>query len=285
MKILVLGCSGLIGYNLCRWWVKNPDIILAGYSRTNEACCIELASLGVDIHNHVCPFRAGSEMITGEGFDYVINCIGITKHDKSSSDLELLYGANVALPIFLAKLCKDEGTSFIQISTDCVFSGRRGGYTDLCIPDAPDDYGLSKALAESSLSTVSYVVRTSTVGFHPYRREGLFDWFVTNESNSCDGFVNAVYSGLPTTSFADDLLNFMMINTGECRVLNMSGPTINKYELLHLLNIEGNFKRTIVKKSVPMIDRSLQRSPTLHPLGGGSWEEMIRRELKSNGYI
>ena len=262
-----------------------PNTRVTGYARTNEECCRLLANLGVEINNHSSVYQAVPEMIAGGDFDCVVNCIGITKHDRASSDLEALYGANLALPIFLAKLCENRSTLFVQISTDCVFSGHQGGYTDHCAPDATDDYGLSKALAESSLKRDSVVIRTSTVGFHPYRREGLFDWFVTNESDHCYGFTNAIYSGLTTTFFAADLFNFMATNTLDRGLVNMAGPRINKYELLKILNIEGGFNKTILQRQDPVIDRSLERSVSLTTFEGVGWTEMIKRELKENGYI
>lgn len=283
LRILVLGCSGLIGYNLCRWWGVRSDVEVHGVCRRLDEASKYLKTIGVNVLCVGSVHELRHKQI--ENYDYVVNCIGITKHDRRSGQLDDLYNANVGIPVCLSQVCESLNTTFVQISTDCVFDGLVGSYTTYDAPNATDDYGKSKAFAERLLVKDSLVVRTSTVGFHPTRREGLFDWFANTSSQDVKGFQGAIYSGLPTTEFADRLLAFLTANEVKRGLFNLSGPKITKYELLRLLNDFGNFGKQINIDTEVKIDRSLVCSVELRSNVSRNWAEMVERECVLNGYV
>ena len=134
----------------------------------------------------------------------VINCIGIVKQLATAKDPLFAIPINSILPHRLARLCELIGARLIHISTDCVFSGRRGGYRESDQPDADDLYGRSKLLGEVDYSN-AITLRTSIIGRELSTRNGLLEWFL-HESDRVRGFSRAIFSGLTT----DELVRVMI---------------------------------------------------------------------------
>jgi dTDP-4-dehydrorhamnose reductase len=163
--------------------------------------------------------------------DYVINCVGLLiKSAKLYPDKTIF--ANAYFPHFLAQLSNSLNFKLIHISTDCVFSGKAGNYTEDSIKDASDIYGVSKALGEV-VDDKNLTIRTSIVGPELVGRgEGLFDWFM-RQSGTTYGYKSAKWSGVTTLTLAHFII--WVINhelTGLAHLTN--NKTINKFDLLTL---------------------------------------------------
>lgn len=200
---------------------------VTGFARTNSRCC-ERTILGD---------AADTALLKGvlirERFDCVVNCIGVLNRAVDADISRGIY-LNSLLPHLIADELRGTGTKLIQISTDCVFSGARGGYTEDDVPDETSLYGRTKALGEVDDSQ-NLTIRTSIVG--PELKEsgvGLFHWFMS-QRGTVKGFTRTIWSGVTTLELAkavewaaEEPL------TGLCHLTN--GQGISKYDLLCLFN-------------------------------------------------
>lgn len=150
MRVLILGATGMLGSTLLRLFYGYSSIEVFGTIRSLSARELLSRDLhaqlvtGVDVENNEHLLRLMAKMRP----DVVVNCIGLV---KQLSESELPLGAipiNALLPHRLAEICGLFGARLIHISTDCVFSGRKGLYTETDFADADDLYGRSKYLGE-----------------------------------------------------------------------------------------------------------------------------------------
>ena len=161
------------------------------------------------------------------------------------------------------------------MSTDCVFSGSKGGYLDDETPDAQDLYGLSKRLGEVDYPN-AITLRTSIIGHELNGNRSLVDWFLS-QKGSVKGFSEAIFSGLPTVEIARIIKDYVIPNKDLRGVYHLSAEPINKYDLLNLIaNIYGH-KTEIIKDTNFKIDRSLDSSRFQKAVGfkPAPWYEMI----------
>lgn len=171
--------------------------------------------------------------------EYIINCSGILVRDSKQDPSEAIF-INSYLPNYLNKLSKKNTFKLIQISTDCVFSGTKGNYTENDTTDALDTYGRTKALGEV-IDNNNLTIRTSIIGPElKANGTGLMHWFF-NQSGTTKGFTNAFWSGVTTlelAKFINSVLDFETNNntkkiSGLYHLTN--NHVINKYELLTLI--------------------------------------------------
>jgi dTDP-4-dehydrorhamnose reductase len=208
--------------------------------------------------------------------DVVINCIGITKHVSGSDQPLKAIELNALFPHRIAELCEDFRSRLIQISTDCVFSGQRGNYSELDTPDAVDIYGRSKALGEVLYGN-SLTIRTSTIGHELNTSYGLLDWFLSQNGKSCKGFKRAIFSGLPTVILAQIVGKIIVDYPKLLGLYHIAAEPINKYDLLCLISKIYKNKIRIDEDDSLIIDRSLDQSKFYEATGIKSpdWPSMI----------
>ena len=281
-KVLILGANGLIGNGLTRYFAtKNINLTAVVRSKIkkfqkkiNFAYCNNL--------NSIRSLNSISKIISQDKPDFVINCIGVTKHYKNKNNKIL----NIELPKALIRLKKKNKFNFIHITTDCVFNGLKGNYTENSNTNANDLYGLSKLTADKFLlkSKKCIILRTSTIGSEIKTRNGLFEWFLSNKKN-CIGFKNAYFSGLTTLELSKIIYNFI-IKKKKLKedIYNLSGPKINKFLLLNLIKEIYN-KEILIKPDYKFkIDRSLNSNKfvKISKYKKKSWKKMILEYKKFN---
>jgi dTDP-4-dehydrorhamnose reductase len=207
--------------------------------------------------------------------DLVINCIGLVKQLTSSDDPLTAIPINSLLPHRLSKLCEIVGARLVHMSTDCVFSGIKGMYTESDISDAHDLYGRSKYLGEVDYSN-SITLRTSIVGHEINGARSLIDWFLSQE-RSIKGYSRAIFSGLPTVEIARIIRDYVIPHPELHGLYHVSAEPINKYELLkQVAEIYGKTIE-IVPDDQFIIDRSLDSSRFRELTGyvPPTWSELI----------
>jgi dTDP-4-dehydrorhamnose reductase len=142
----------------------------------------------------------------------------------------------------------------IFISTDCVFSGKKGFYSELDNPDPIDVYGQTKLLGEPSGKNV-LTIRTSIIGHELNNSQGLLEWFLS-QNKVCKGYTSAFFSGFPTTYLAKIFLEFIISNEFS-GLYHIASKPISKYELLLLIKEIYGLNIHIVPSDEIVIDRSL----------------------------
>lgn len=286
MRILVLGATGMIGNAIFRVLSDGSDFNVFGTIRSaklrgffNNEQQNKLVICN-DILDQIQLVR----LLADTQPNIVINCIGLTKHHKESDDILLTVPLNAMLPHRLADLCKTSNARLIHISTDCIFSGLRGGYLEGDHSDAVDIYGKSKFLGEVVSYPHAVTLRTSTIGHELQSSYGLLEWFLAQEE-VCTGFRKAIFSGLPSTVFAEIVRDYVIPKPELHGIYHVGAAPIGKYELLKLIATEYGKKIDIVCDEKFVIDRSLNVELFSRSTGyyAPAWPELIRSMHQSRG--
>lgn len=204
--------------------------------------------------------------------DAVINCIGIlNKVAEENKALAAL--VNGYLPHYLDDVCTKANTKFIHVSTDCVFDGKKGEYTEDSFKDATSFYGQSKALGEVNNET-NLTLRTSIVGPDTnVNGIGLFQWFM-NQQGETNGFDKVIWTGVTTIELAKCMEKAIDKNlTGLRHVVN--NEEIDKFSLISLFKKHFNKRITINRKSDYVSNKSLKRT-TDFDFEVPSYDEMVK---------
>ena len=225
-KILVLGSGGMLGHIVCNYLesLDKYEVLNSSHSkRLNDR------SYKLDVTDK----HALKDYILTEKPDVLVNCVGVLIKGAKDNPENAIY-INSYLPHYLNKLLDSFGGKLVHISTDCVFNGSKGPYSESDICDALDIYGKSKALGEVRMNN-AVVLRTSIIGPEiKSNGEGLFHWFM-GKSGIIGGYVDAFWGGVTTLELAKVILHVIDSNIeGLIHVTN--GKPISKYELL------SNFK-------------------------------------------
>jgi dTDP-4-dehydrorhamnose reductase len=208
--------------------------------------------------------------------DVVVNCVGIIKQVANAKDHLNILAINSSLPHRLAKYSSMVGARFVHFSTDCVFSGKTGLYTEDDFPDANDLYGRTKYLGEVDYEN-AITLRTSIVGHELTSSNSLVDWFLS-QSGEIKGFKKAIFSGLPTIEVARVIRKFVIPNPELHGLYHLSVDPINKYDLLRLVAETYGKDITILPDEQLIIDRSLDstRFKNATEFTSKPWPELIK---------
>lgn len=213
--------------------------------------------------------------IAGIKPDIVINCIGIIKQLPAAKDHLTSIYINALFPHRLALACEAAGARLIHISTDCVFDGAKGGYTENDPANAADIYGRTKLLGE-----VGYphcvTLRTSIIGHELKGEYGLIEWFLAREGK-VQGFTKAVYSGFPTVEMARIISEYVIPNSGLSGLYHVSSESISKYDLLKLVAVKYGKEIEIEPDDEFCVDRTLDSAMFRNVTGYISppWTELV----------
>lgn len=269
MKVLVFGAEGMLGAAL----TVCLDQIGADVRGTTLSKHGATATLGVDVARPQDVERAFERSRP----EAVVNCAGIVKSECSHHDPYHVTAVNGHAPHAMAEIARAHNARFVQVSTDCVFSGRRGNYRESDPTDAEDLYGQSKAAGEIVDRLDCLTIRTSFIGRDTRRRRGLLEWLLAHEGDVVPGFVRAYWSGLSAPELARAIT--LAIKTPHLSGLyHVSGPPISKADLLEVLVQELGLRCRIERVNGDPIDRTLDSSRFIDATGYAppGWIEMAR---------
>ena len=210
--------------------------------------------------------------------DVLVNCIGIVKQDPAATDPHTSILVNALFPHQLARASETIGARLIHISTDCVFTGRRGKYSESDASDAEDIYGRTKWLGELHYDHC-LTLRTSMIGRELNGANGLVEWFLSQRGKTVRGFQRAIFSGLTTTALSHTVIDLITNNKNLHGVWHVAGDAINKLDLLRLVKQAFQVDVEIEPDQTFVCDRSLDDSKFRSVTGfkPAPWEEMIEQ--------
>lgn len=286
-RILVMGAGGMLGHEAIR--VLAPDFEVWGACRRPES----LPDLGAPPERML----GGLDAAHGESVyalvgrvqpDVVINAVGIVKQRADATAAVPSIAVNSLWPHVLADACAACGARMVHISTDCVFSGAKGGYVERDLPDASDLYGRSKLLGEVTDRDNVVTLRTSIVGWQLGEPTGLVGWFGAHRGEPLKGFTKAVFSGLTTHALVDVIRDVVVPDGGLHGLWHVSAAPIDKHTLLMLLAGHLGWDVELSPTDQPVIDRSLDSSRFRERTGWSppSWDAMLAelaRERRASG--
>jgi dTDP-4-dehydrorhamnose reductase len=262
MRVLVLGGTGMLGHSLwqeCR--ARFDSFVTVRAARPDET---PLGAL--DPARIVAGVRAeASETISSALAEtrpeVVVNCIGIVKQARAAADRITTVRVNSLFPHELAALCERNGARLIHLSTDCVFSGRRGDYSEQDSPEPIDLYGRSKLLGEPAGTRV-LTLRTSMIGWElSGSRQGLLEWFAGHEAGTrVSGYTRARFTG-PTTPVLSRTIAEVIESGDELNgTWHVGAAAITKHDLLVRLRDALGIDVEVVPDESVVIDRTLDSS-------------------------
>lgn len=210
--------------------------------------------------------------------DVLVNAVGIIKQIPSAKNVIKTLTVNSIFPHQLAEISNRCGARLITISTDCVFSGKTGGYAEADVSDAADLYGKSKSLGEVAADNC-LTLRTSIIGRELNTAHGLIEWFLNNRGKTVKGYRRAVFSGFPTLMLADIIADLIENQAELNGLFHVSSEPINKFDLLKLVNEAYQTNIEIEPFDDFEIDRSLDSTKFRAATGfkPKSWREMVEQ--------
>tara|TARA_Y100000591_G_C21849418_1_gene710754 strand:- start:78 stop:938 length:861 start_codon:yes stop_codon:yes gene_type:complete len=255
-KILILGSTGMMGSALSLFLRNNKKFeILCTYKNHKKIKFLKLKKnqkKKLDVNN----LSELTNVIFKFKPNYVINCVGIIKQllfKKNTNELKFL---NTLLPKKLSKIAEKKNFKVIHLSTDCVFSGKKGNYSETDKVDAKDLYGISKFKGEIKSNNVLNI-RTSIIGIELNSSYSLLNWFLSQKK--LNGYKNAFFSGLTTLELSKIIVNEIILkNKISHGLFHVSGPKISKFNLLKI------FKKIYNKKTIINIDNSFKIDRSLN---------------------
>lgn len=274
MTIVVLGAGGMLGFALHRV-LSDRGLPVVGTVRGEAPDHPWVVGLDYVTNVDVRDMDAVARAVASCSATCVINAAGVIKQVESARDPGHLYRVNAAVPHRLQARLSHAGVKLIHFSTDCVFAGTRGGYTELDVPDADDDYGLSKFLGEPA-GDGCLVLRTSIIGCGLRPNGSLIDWFL-GQSGRVSGYRHAIFSGLPVNTIGD-LLADRLLGAGLVGLWHLSADPIDKATLLELVRSRwGRSDIDLAPDSSVVIDRSLDSGRLRAAIGWSpaSWPELV----------
>ena len=279
MRVLVLGAAGMLGHKVAQVLRQREHAVTVTTRQPPSAYAHLGVFDGVQHVGHVSAEDPDSlrAVVSSSSPEAVVNCIGVVKQLQSAKQAVPSIRVNALLPHQLEVLCQDADSRLIHVSTDCVFSGERGDYTEDDRPDAGDLYGRSKALGEV-VGPSSLTLRTSIIGRELAATTGLVEWFLAQPGPEVPGYTGAYFSGLPTLHLADIIARILEDHPHLSGLHHVGGPRIAKYDLLQLVAAAYGREVRLVPDDQLVIDRSLDSSKLWSRLQDSplSWKQMVQ---------
>ena len=271
-KILVIGIKGMAGHVVFKSLPKLGNYEVYGVAR-NVTTTDRVFNLDVSNTEEL-------KKIIDLGFDVIINCIGILNKDAEDNPHKAIW-FNSYFPHLLESLTKNTKTKVISISTDCVFSGKKGNYTETDHRDGEGFYAMSKAMGEI-VNEKDLTIRTSIIGPELNKEGiGLFHWFMT-QKDGMSGYSHAFWSGITTIELAK-VIHQTILQDVKGLLIVAGNPKIDKFSLLKLFNtIFRNDALTITENANYKVDKSMYSSRSDFDYQVPSYKDMV---LEMKGWI
>ena len=277
-RVLVVGGSGMLGHRIVLELAG--EATLEVHATVRHSVPEPFRAAGVTYHEGVelsAGTAAVAQVLDKVRPDVLINAVGATKQKDLAATIDETYFLNGTLPHILAVLNPNPAARVIQVSTDCVFQGRRGGYRQDESPDATDLYGRSKAVGELAYGR-HLTLRTSIVGFEIDGHLGLLSWLFRQPRGSrLPGYVHARYSGVTTGELSRTIVASIAGDAPTSGLWHVASEPISKFDLLTRIDAAFALGQEFMPDETLRVDRTLDDAPwraatgTVRP----SWESLV----------
>jgi len=284
MKIYIVGITGMLGSRLFKNFLKLKKYNVRGSLR-NYPNSFKKYSKFIDSNCDVNDLNLIKRKLKNFNPDIVINCVGVIKQKINKDKFEnKIFYLNSVFPHELYKITNLINSKLIHFSTDCVFDGKKGKYSESDKTNSLDIYGLSKTLGEINYPQ-ALTLRTSIIGHEITNKLGLLEWFLS-QKKKCYGFSRCFFSGYTTNEIFNILIR--ILNKKNLNgIYHLSSSRISKYHLLKLISKIYNKRIKIIRDEKLKIDRSLNSSriKKLINYKSPSWNALILDMYNNNGKI
>lgn len=280
MKILVLGAGGMIGHKMYQVLSMEYPETYACFKRGFD----EYKELGLFNQSYVIDdidvyeFGKLEKMLNQLRPNVILNCVGITLRKKEIQNLEYCLEVNSLMPHRLKCWSAQNNAYLVHFSTDCVFDGAIGEYTENSPPSAKDNYGKTKYLGEV-LGPRCLTLRGSMIGRELYGKTELLEWALAQRGKTIKGYANALYSGVTTSIMAELVTRILKLPSRLEGVYQVSSEPISKLDLLRKINHVFDLKMQIDEDCSYVSKKDLNSSKIRREIGFvcPSWDEMINQ--------
>ncbi len=278
MKVLILGGQGMLGHKVFQVLSRHQETFATFRQADGPWTQFPMYQdksrtfSGVDTWQ----FDSVVQVLGQVRPSIVINCIGIIKQLKAAHDPVPSLEINALFPHRLARLCQVANARLIHISTDCVFSGQQGNYTEDDMPDPVDLYGRTKLLGELNRPDC-LTIRTSVIGRDFVKKVSLLEWFLSQHGQTVNGFTRAIYSGLTTQALAGVIDTLITDHPNLEGLYQIASQPISKFDLLTKINDVLQLDIELTPSSDFFCDRSLDNGRFIEAtnITIPTWDEMI----------
>lgn len=220
MRIMIFGASGMLGW------------AVSGYFRKKGYQVQPVSRVQYDIGSE--PISKLVSLIEREKPELIVNCAGVIKPQIAKTSIENVLRVNAVFPRNLAKIAESAGSKCIHVTTDCVYSGRKGAYTEDDVFDADDVYGMSKNAGDIS---DCMVLRTSIIGEENGQARSLVEWAKSQRAKKVNGFTNHFWNGVTTHRFAEIVESIVERNLFKKGIFHVHSPDANsKLRMLQIFD-------------------------------------------------
>ena len=277
MRVLILGGDGMLGHRLLRQFAPRHETRVTLHQPLDAYQRLQVFDRG-NAYDRIDVLEPSQVVKVFSDFkpQAAINAAGIVKQRADARNEVLSIEINAIFPHLLARLCREHDTRLVHLGTDCVFSGKKGNYTEKDRPDPEDVYGISKLLGEAD-GRGALTLRTSMIGPELQRKTGLIEWFLAQKGKTIQGWRKAIFSGLTTAELARVIEKLLTMHPDAHGVYHVSSAPISKFDLL--TNLESRLKTgtTINPDESFECDRSLDstRFRAVFGYSPPTWDAML----------
>lgn len=238
MNVIIFGANGMLGRYLTKYLQPKYNVI----KMTRKNLNISSASIS-DLENLISNIKC----------DYIINASGLIPQ-RGTKDIYQYIKINTLFPQWIALLSEKYSYKFIHITTDCVYSGERGLYSEDDIGDETNIYGVTKYLGENEKCCI---IRTSIIGEEVKNKKSLLEWVKSNTGKEINGYINHFWNGVTCLELAKCIDTMIKNNIYWYGVRHIHSNTVSKYELIDIINDIYKLDIKIKKYSTDTVDKSL----------------------------
>jgi dTDP-4-dehydrorhamnose reductase len=218
-KIIIFGANGMLGHYMFRYFSNQSKLYeVIGITRkefdiTDQSISqLDKFLLQYHLNSHTC----------------IINCIGFIPQKENTRTYQNYYIINSIFPQYLSKICKKYNTKIIFPTTDCVFNGLKGDYTEDDFHNETNSYGISKSLGELVNGTI---IRVSIIGEEKNSSVSFLE-FVKNSTGMINGWNNHFWNGITCFQYCKIIDRIITMNIFWEGVRHIYSPEKkSKYEL------------------------------------------------------
>jgi dTDP-4-dehydrorhamnose reductase len=281
MKLLVVGGTGMLGHKLLQ---KLGEKYSQTYATVRQDLSERpfrhvsfLQTQRICRNVDVLDIPSVRELVLQLQPDYILNCVGIIKEHKENAAPVPCIKINALLPHELVAMAAEYGGRVIHFSTDCVFDGKRGSYSEDDVPNAGDVYGRSKAMGELFYEN-ALTLRTSIIGRELRTHASLLDWFLQQAGGRIKGFTRAIYSGVTTNQMANVVAMILEKFPTLSGLYQIVGDPISKYDLLVVAREKFGLEVEIEPYDGFVLDRSMKGDKFASVTGyrSPSWPDLMQ---------
>ena len=258
-NILLFGCSGMLGRYVLNVLKNDYNVI-----------CIKRENYDIEKDSWIKLYSIVNEFLKEN--DIIINCAGIIPQKYSDDNLNTYIKVNTLFPHKLNEISVENKFKFIHITTDCVYDGSKGKYSENDIHTTKNIYGITKSLGEPEETTI---IRTSIIGEELTNKKSLIEWIKSNKNGEINGYINHYWNGVTCLTLANFIKNIIDNNNFWKGVKHVfSEDIVSKYDLCYYINEIYNLNIKINK-----YEDALSKNMTL--IGEFKIKEPLFKQIKN----